>query len=136
MSRRRLPAVLAVAVSATVVGVFAPTSSSASCVGPMPTVGPVTLGHDVEVDGEWFRTGCDDTGGSGCGGVTSTEVPMEDVEIVLDQGGTSWTLATVDAGGRGENYAIHWSGPLPDGVSAGAATVTAGGVPVDVVVGG
>lgn len=135
MVSSRLPALLAVLVSACVVGLFAPTSASASCVGGRLTVGTASLGGDLAVDGEWFHEGCDDGGGAGCS-ATSTESPMQDVDVVLEQNGTSWTLATVDASGRSENYAIHWSGPLPDGVVAGPATVTAdGGEPVEVVVG-
>lgn len=123
--------------------------AAASCVGPVLTVGddpsaaaaadpeaaPAPLGRGrQQVSGQWFREGCDDGGGgAGCAGpLTSTEEPMEEVDLVLRQGGASWVLGTADA--HGDRYDTSWEFDVPDDVTAGPAVLSAGGVdlPVDV----
>lgn len=86
--------------------------------------------------GQWFREGCDDGGGgAGCAGpLTSTEEPMEDVDLVLRQGGASWVLGTADA--HGDRYDTSWEFDVPDDVTAGPAVLSAGGVDLPVQVDG
>jgi len=130
--------------------------AAASCVGPQLVIGtdpeaaslgggespaPVTVAGDglLQVAGQWFRNGCDDTssGGAGCAGPSaSSESPMREVDLVLEQGGSSWTLGTADAAGRGEGYAIAWQVELPPEVVAGPAVVSAAGVDVPVEISG
>ncbi|WP_337063283.1 hypothetical protein [Kineococcus sp. G2] len=91
------------------------------------------------MSGRWFHEGCDDTGaaGAGCAGPTTTsQSPMEDVDLVLTQGEASWTLGTADAAGRAEQYAVGWQVRLPEDVAPGPAVLSAAGAEVPVLVGG
>jgi hypothetical protein len=131
------------AVTAAALGLV-PAGAVAGCVGPVLAVGPVVdpadaedlpasqaalpLGEAVTVSGRWFHEGCDDTGqGSGCTApVPSEESPLRDVDLVLEQGGSSWELGTADAASREEQYAVTWQVRVPDGAQPGSATLRAG----------
>lgn len=137
-------------------GVLPATPAAASCVGPQLAIGsdpaaaeptaqespapvPVPVGGPLQVSGQWFHDGCDDTGagGAGCAGpITTSQSPLQDVDLVLTQGGVPWTLGTADAAGRAERYAIGWEVELPDDVAPGPAVLTAAGTEVAVQVGG
>lgn len=119
--------------------------AAASCVGPVLAVGPVPeegtapapavldIGPVTTVAGEWFRTGCDDTGqGSGCGAPESEESPMRGVDLVLEQGTVSALLATSDAADRQDRYAIRWRVQVPSTFRPGPATLTAAGTSLSV----
>ncbi|PPK93544.1 hypothetical protein CLV92_110172 [Kineococcus xinjiangensis] len=89
------------------------------------------------MSGQWFHEGCDDssTAGAGCAGpLTTTQTPMEDVDLVLEQGASSWTLGVADAAGHAEDYAIGWRVRLPDEVMPGRAVLRAGGSKIDIQV--
>jgi hypothetical protein len=111
-------------------------SGEASCVPPTLHLEGAQTGGDVAsepptvvlpdsfvVVGEWFREGCDDTGGRG------EEVSSTGVELTLEQNGTIWSLGTADAAGREANYAIAWEvesppaglAPMPAVLRAGTA---------------
>ncbi|NIZ90282.1 hypothetical protein [Kineococcus rubinsiae] len=133
-------------------GMLPAASAAASCVGPQLVIGtdpeaasvgggegsaPVTVerGGHLQVAGQWFRDGCDDTsaGGAGCAGPpASSERPLRGVDLVLEQGFSSWMLGTADAAGRGEGYSIAWEVDLPPGAVPGPAVVSAAGVEVAV----
>ena len=137
-------------------GVLPGTSAAASCVGPQLAIGsdpaaaepvaeenpapvPIMDSGSLQVSGQWFHEGCDDTGvdGVGCAGpITTSQSPMENVDLVLRQGETSWTLDTADAAGHGEHYAIGWEVRLPEDVAPGPAVLSAAGAEVSVQVGG
>lgn len=155
-ARQLLAATGVLAFVCAALGVLPVTPAAASCVGPQLVIGtdpeaaslgggespaPVTVARDgsLQVAGEWFREGCDDTSaaGAGCAGPpASSESSMREVDLVLEQGGSSWTLGTADAAGRGERYAISWQVDLPSEVVAGPAVVSAGGVGIPVEVSG
>ena len=119
----------------------------ASCVGPLLGVGDAVddarppesgvlpaAGADVTVSGVWFHTGCDDTGqGAGCS-ATSTEEPMRDVDLVLEQGGVSWVLGTRSASSREDRYTLSWAVQVPADAQPGPATLRAGGAELPVTV--
>lgn len=137
-------------------GILPATPAAASCVGPQLAIGsdpaaaepvadenpapvPIADSGVLQVSGQWFHEGCDDTGagGAGCAGpITTSQSPMKDVDLVLTQGERSWTLGTADAAGHGEHYAIGWEVPLPEDVAPGPAVLSAAGVEVPVQVGG
>lgn len=142
MRRRRGLTVLAPSglVSCALLGLVPLPAAQASCVGPVFAVGDAVddarpprdgvlpaPGADVTVSGVWFRSGCDDTGqGAGCSAPASTEAPMRDVDLVLEQGDASWTLGTQDAASRGDRYAITWTAQVPTGARPGPAVLRAG----------
>ncbi|WP_380162739.1 hypothetical protein [Kineococcus sp. R86509] len=137
-------------------GMLPATPAAASCVGPQLAIGsdpqaalptseespaPVAVakGERLQVAGQWFHDGCNDThaAGAGCAGPQeSPESPMQDVDLVLEQGGRSWTLGEADAAGRDESYAIGWQVDLPAEVAAGPAVLSAAGVEVALEIGG
>lgn len=51
---------------------------------------------------------------------------MRDVDLVLEQGGSSWTLGTQDASARDDRYAITWTATVPSDAQPGPATLRAG----------
>lgn len=119
--------------------------AAASCVGPVLGVGAVPspdaqlvqpvldLASGATVAGEWFREGCDDTGQrSGCGAPPREEAPLEDVELVLEQGTTTAVLGTGDATDRDERYAVAWPVEVPDGFRQGPAVLRAASAVLDV----
>jgi hypothetical protein len=115
-------------------GLWPSSSALASCVGPelavLPAGAPpppvVSVSAEVTVTGEWFRSGCDDTGqGSGCGAPESEEAPLEDVELHLEQDGRSVPLGTADAADKDRRYAIAWDVELPAGLRPGPAVLHA-----------
>lgn len=141
MRRRRGLAVLApLGLSCALLGLVPLPAARASCAGPVLAVGEAVAdagspargvlpgpGADVTVSGAWFHTGCDDTGqGAGCSAPESTEAPMRDVDLVLEQGDASWTLGTQDAASREERYAVSWTGQVPLDVRPGPAVLRAG----------
>jgi len=141
MRRRRGLTVLApLGLSCALLGLVPLPAAQASCVGPVfavgdavddarpPQVGVLPApGGDVTVSGVWFHTGCDDTGqGAGCSAPASTEAPMRDVDLVLQQGDASWILGTQNAASRADRYAITWTTQVPTGVRPGPATLRAG----------
>lgn len=118
--------------------------AQASCVGPYLGVGDTvddvrppesgllpTPGADVTVSGVWFHTGCDDGGQGGCA-AASSEAPMLDEDLVLQQGDSSWVLGTASASSRDDSYAITWEAEVPLDAQAGLATLRAGGVELPV----
>lgn len=129
------------ALVAALLGTWPQHRAAASCVGPTLAVGPVTpegtaptpatmeLDAVVTVHGEWFRTGCDDTGqGSGCGAPASEEAPMREVALHLAQGeAASATLGVSDADDRQDRYGVRWSFRVPPGFRPGPAELSAGG---------
>lgn len=137
-----------VALSEALLGLVPLPAAHASCVGPIFAVGDTVYdsdpparnvlpapGADVTVSGVWFHTGCDDTGqGSGCSAPASTEAPMRDVDLVLEQGDASWTLSTQDAASRQDRYAITWTAQVPPEARPGLATLRAnsGELPVEI----
>jgi len=141
MRRHRSPAVLApLGLSCALLGLVPLPAARASCAGPILAVGttvdearPADIGvlpapgADVTVSGIWFHTGCDDTGqGAGCSAPASTEAPMRDVDLVLEQGGSSWTLGAQDASSRRDRYAVTWETQVPRDAQPGPATLRAG----------
>jgi hypothetical protein len=139
---------LAVAMVTVGLGLFAPTSAPASCVGPRIAVpGAATLtpsaeptdgrvvptvrlspGQPITVEGRWFFNGCNDTGGGGgCSGPDrpDPEKPARDVRLTLTQGSRHWTLGTADAAGPSREYAVRWRVRLPADLAPGGATLTA-----------
>ena len=119
-----LVAVLVMA--AGLVGLWAPDRAAASCVGPQVSVGvgpatpvpvsesaaPVAVrpGDRLVVRGEWFHTGCDDTGssGPGCAGPrsSSTQQPMTGVQLSLESGSSTRQLGVADAGDAADRYRV------------------------------
>ena len=94
----------------------------------MPPPAAMELDAVVTVNGEWFRTGCDDTGqGSGCGAPASEEAPMREVALHLAQGEASAVLGASDAADREQQYGIRWRVRVPPGFRAGPAELSAGG---------
>ena len=138
--RSRSPTVLAVlALAAVLLGTVAP-PAQAGCSAPVLVVGttaddahpPATggslvAGQDLSVSGLRFHSGCDDTGeSSGCSAPPApTEAPLRDVDLVLEQGGRTWTLDTQDASGRESGYALRWDGRVPADAAPGPATLRA-----------
>lgn len=97
---------------------------------PPASGGSLTAGQDVTVSGAWFRSGCDDTGrpAAGCGvgsGQRSTEAPLTQVQLVLQQGRSRWVIDTRDAAGRADQYTLTWQGRIPKAVRPGPAELTA-----------
>lgn len=147
MRLRRLLVLTAAIAPLAVIALIPPQSASASCVGPSLTVGadpadvpapdapplPVSAAGPLEVSGQWFREGCNDTVGMGCDSA-NPESPLTDVDLVLRQGGTTWPLGTTDAGGRGEQYSVHWRVDLPAAANEGEATLAAGGAELVVTI--
>jgi hypothetical protein len=83
----------------------------------------IVLPGSFVVVGEWFRDGCDDDAGFG------EEIPSTDVELTLEQNGTTWSLGVADADDRDSHYAITWAveslpadlAPMPAVLRAGSA---------------
>lgn len=148
--RVAIPVVMATA--AVGLGLFAPTSAPASCVGPSltvpgaPTTAPVTTstgdhlktvrltrGQSVEVRGKWFFRGCHDTSaGGGCMGPSTPapEQPARHVRLTITQRTRTWTLGSANADGPSKNYAVRWRVTLPSQLQPGDATLTARGTPL------
>ncbi len=123
--------------------------AQASCVGPLLGVGNAVAdapppdsgklpaaGADDSVSGIWFFTGCDDSGTSGCSVPVAVDrqVPMRDVDLVLEQGGSSWVLGTQDPSSDEDDYAVTWAVQVPPDAQPGPATLRAAGaeLPVDI----
>jgi hypothetical protein len=123
--------------------------AQASCVGPLlgvgnaiddarpPTSGELPVrGEDVIVSGIWFGTGCEDTGTTGCSVPVTVdrEAPMRDVDLVLEQGSSTWVLGTQNASDEEDSYRITWAVKVPADAQAGPATLRAGGaeLPVEI----
>ena len=142
-----LPVALATAVVG--LGLVAPASAPASCVGPKikvtgvpattsspdPSTGVsvtmVTLsrGDAVTVTGHWFFRGCHDTSAhTGCSSPPKppSEKPKKDVRLVLRQGARAWVLGTADAGPPRRQYPVRWQVVVPHDVRPGAAVLSAG----------
>ena len=102
----------------------APTLHVEGATGEPPTV---VLPGPLVVVGEWFRDGCDDTGGP------STEVADTDVELTLEQNGQVWSLGTADATGRESGYSITWAAqPLPSDLAPMPAVLRAGSAELEI----
>ena len=108
-----------------------PGPASASCAAPQLTVqqesgGVPALapGSSVDVVGERFVNGCDDTGGGGGGlGCSGDEPPgalppLVDQRLVLTQQGRSFDLGSADADPAGH---VTWAVTVPDDVEPGRA---------------
>ena len=146
--------VLVLLVAATGLGLFAPTSAPASCVGPsiavdgvpattttrlpspdegeMPVV-RLAPGSSFTVTGQYFFNGCDDTSsctsyGPGCSRCDAPEPPktQQDVPLTLTWNGRDFALGTADADPT--TLATTWSVRLPPEVTAdgGLAVLRAG----------
>lgn len=155
MVRRRVVGVLVALGCAVALGVVVPGPASASCVGPEISVGGAAAdtsagapvlhpGQQIDVSGEWFRDGCDDTGGGGVAGpadgpgcsgpaaaaspasrLAATERPMQDVVLALEQGRQRWQLAVADARDDASS-SIRWTATVPADVGEGTAVLVAG----------
>ena len=135
---------LLVPVAALALGLVPVGSASASCAGPVlktngpgqATIAPVaqTLREPFTVSGEWFHSGCDDTGqGSGCGAHQRGEAPLKDVELILEQGTQTTAVATADASSQSKRYSVMWTVDVPSTFIAGPALLRAAGavLPID-----
>ena len=139
---RRGPRSLACLLALTgLLGAWPVRGAAAGCAGPVLAVGrpaggvPATpsaavvvveLGATTSVSGEWFHSGCDDTGqGAGCDAPESEEEPLRGVPLVLEQGPTSAVLATADALDRRDRYGISWQVRVPAQFRPGAAVLRA-----------
>lgn len=133
--RRGLGATVCLLVLGGLLGLWPVGAAVAGCTGPVLSLtaqdpGPplVALASDLTVTGEWFHSGCDDTGqGSGCGAPPSEEAPLSDVELFVEQSGRSVLLGTSDAADRSDRYAIAWDVDLPAGLRPGPAVLRAAG---------
>lgn len=157
MTARGVRFSMLIVVTAGILGLTAPQTALASCVGPQVsiTVGDggsavahvegaevtVEPGARLTVTGTWFRDGCNDTssvGTTGCGGPVvsqgETETPMRDVVLLLTQGNGRWPLGTTDATGRADSFAIAFDVGLPTDLQPGAAVLMVGPVPVQLQV--
>jgi hypothetical protein len=142
-----LPVALATAVVG--LGLVAPVSAPASCVGPKiavtgvaaatsspdPSTGVTVTtvflrrGEPVTVTGRWFFRGCHDTSSSsGCSSSSppQPEKPRRDVRLVLTQGSRSWLLGTADAGPPRRQYPVQWQVAVPTDARPGPAVLSAG----------
>ena len=103
-------------------------AASASCAGPQLDLEPdQVLGPGIEVTGEWFLDGCQDTGScSGLAGCTHCTYgpeprPLTDVPLRLRQDGRTWLLDRTDADDAGR---VAFTVTLPPGARAGRAVLT------------
>lgn len=149
--RRVLTWCTVLATAATGLGLYAPSTASGSCVGPMlevrdpasnalrtataaPGVPAVAPGEPVALFGQYFANGCDDTsGGPGCGGPEQRErvTAQRAVRLDLFQGTRTWDLGTKDADAR---YEIRWTTTLPKDLQPGEAVFRAGTATLTVTV--
>lgn len=137
----RLPHVaLSLCLLGGLLGLWPVGAAVASCTGPVLSIGgeqaappAVDLTTGLEVTGEWFRSGCDDTGqGSGCRAPESEEAPLTDVELFVEQGGRSVLLGTADAADKSQRYAVGWEVTLPADLHPGPAVLRAAGAELPV----
>ncbi|MEP7055433.1 MAG: hypothetical protein ABI912_09320 [Actinomycetota bacterium] len=110
-----------------------PATASAKCVGPdlsfekpsdvlAPATEPILhTGAKTTVYGEWFHSGCNDTGGGPCSG--EHERGIKGIELVLTQGERSWSFGRHNAKGR--YFAVEWAVDVPAELHPGPATITA-----------
>ena len=149
-ARRWLTRAAVLACGAALLGLVQLPLAAASCVGPTLGVGDSVDGDrppktgllptaeaDVVVSGVYFHTGCEDTsqaGGCAARASVDREAPMRDVDLVLEQGSSSWDLGTRSASSREESYAITWAVQVPADAQPGPATLRAGGdeLPVEI----
>lgn len=145
--RRGLTRLVLVGFFGVLLGVVPLPFAQADCVGPLLGVGPSVddveppengvlpaAGTAVTVSGVWFHTGCDDAGEvTGCS-ATSSEAPMRDVDLVLEQGAKLWVIGTESAAARDDQYAVLWSAAIPADVQQGPAILRAGGAELPVTI--
>ncbi|HET8615870.1 MAG TPA: hypothetical protein VFL94_10120 [Actinomycetales bacterium] len=153
---RRIVVRLLIAASvAAALGLLAPASAPASCVGPQltvttgadathgstaeaPAIAPsspgsptrVFPGDPLAVEGRYFHDGCADmVEVTACSGprTVDPETPARQVELQLVQGDRSWVLGRADAGDAGTDYGIRWHVAVPDDVPSGPAQLVARG---------
>lgn len=111
--------------------------ATASCAGPSLDLEPrevLPRGGALTVRGDAFADGCQDTGS--CSGVLGCQscdygpppVPLEDVPLLLRQGGREWELGVVDAGTADEGALGRtvWQVTVPADAAQGPATLVAG----------
>ena len=127
--------------SVTLLGLLTPSTGVASRAGPAIALGeassrtpgptPVVRRQTrVQVTGEFFHTGCNDTKtcGPGCGRGNCTradeERPLQDVQLRLVQGDRSWPLGEADA--TGPRHATEWTVELPFAALPGPARLETG----------
>jgi len=107
--------------------------ATASCAGPQLTVPEGPLSSGTVAEGRFFVDGCNDQGGGSVLGCTTeepeVETPMEDVELVLVQGGQEWVLGVEDAdtAEEGRLGQLSWQVALPPDVRPGRARLIADG---------
>lgn len=136
---------LGVAVGVVLAVLSVPSPATAACITPplrvltterarpdfareQPTRVPVRAGQLIVVAGRGFTDGCHDLAVSaGCSAPPRPrpDVPAEDVDLVLEQGGRRWVLGTADAGRPGDQYPIRWVTRLPTALHAGTAHLVA-----------
>ena len=108
---------------------------AATCVAPTLTVKPAKVqpGDRVQVSGEWFADGCNDTAINGQPPQPAPAITGMTLEV--SQGDQSWPVAT-DVDAEGETYAFEVSIEIPRDLHAGKATVQAKdyGFPADIEV--
>ena len=143
--RHLLRLLLVVVAAATGLGLFAPAPAPASCAGPSisvdgaqvtgsapvpsPDEGSVPMvrlapGASFTVTGQYFFSGCDDTGsctsyGPGCSRCDAPEPPqpLRDVALTLTWSGREFPLGTADADPT--TLATTWTVTLPPDVTPG-----------------
>ena len=147
---------VALATAAVGLGLFAPVSAPAGCVGPElrvrdaaaettepgaatdqpPRVVTLRAGQQVSVRGRYFFVGCNDTGTStGCSSTDPEPMPpAKDVDLTITQGDRSWVLGTADAGPAKGSYRVRWDVQLPVELEVGDATLTARDTELRVVI--
>lgn len=97
-------------------------SSAASCAAPQMSASPSSVhpGQELHLTGRWFHTGCDDVVANGQ--TSDTERPLVDLTVRLQQGSSSWTLASkVETTTR--DGLLDLQVMLPDDVRPGPATL-------------
>jgi hypothetical protein len=112
---------------------FPQAPASASCAAPYleaPARSVLERGVTTTVEGRAFVDGCQDTMGctevlgcSHCEYDDPAPMPLQDVALLLRQGGRTWKLGTTDAETAEHNHLgwVTWSFVLPAGVRPGPA---------------
>lgn len=112
--------------------------AAAACAGPyLKDIDHVVLSRGASATGEGraFVHGCSDSIGCteswGCQHCTepAPETSAEDVELMLEQHGHTWRLATADAGSANDNQLgwITWTFTVPRHTTPGPAKLIAEG---------
>lgn len=130
---RRSSLLLGALMAGLLVAPFPPPTATGSCVPPTVELGKDTVltpGGSASVKGSAFKEGCNDTGGCtsflGCEDChEEPEVPYDDIELRLRQGGHTWTLGVADAGSAADSELgqVEWTFLVPRAARPGRATL-------------